>query len=311
MAHTVELVGRSRRKRKSNADYQYIGLLFIAPWILGFLFFQLFPLLSSLYYSMTNYDMIRKPVFTGLHNYIQAFSSDMKFQKSLLVTFAYVAISVPLKLMVALGIAMLLNMKTRFIAFFRTLYYLPSILGASVAVAVLWRFLFTKQGYINSLLALLGITGPDWIGDTRYALFTISLLTVWQFGSSMVLFLAGLKNVPPELYEAARIDGASRIRTFFKITFPMLSPIIFFNLVMQLIGGFQDFTPAMLITKGGPANATYLYGMLLYENAFSYFKMGYASALSWILFVIMIAITGILFRSSATWTHYEDGGRGA
>lgn len=292
-------------------NYQYVGLLFITPWILGFLIFQLFPLLSSLYYSLTDYNMMKRPSFIGVHNYIQAFTRDAKFQNSLAVTFYYAAISVPLKLMVALGIALLLNMKARFIAFFRTLYYLPSILGASVAVAVLWRFLFTKQGYINSLLALVGINGPDWIGDTHYALFTISLLTVWQFGSSMVLFLAGLKNIPPELYEAARMDGANRIRTFFKITFPMLSPIIFFNLVMQLINGFQDFTPAMLITKGGPANATYLYGMLLYENAFSYFKMGYASALSWILFVIMIAITAILFKSSGTWTHYEDGGRGA
>jgi oligogalacturonide transport system permease protein len=300
-----------KRKRENTKNYQYVGLLFVAPWILGFLFFQLYPLISSFYYSLTNFSMIRKPVFVGLDNYIRAFTSDAKFHKSLMVTFMYVAISVPLKLMVALGIAMLLNLKNKFITFFRTLYYLPSIMGASVAVAVLWRFLFTKEGYINNLLAVFGISGPDWIGDAHYALFTISLLTVWQFGSSMVLFLAGLKNVPPELYEAARIDGANKIRAFFKITIPMLSPIIFFNLVMQLIGGFQDFTPAMLITKGGPANATYLYGMLLYENAFSYFKMGYASALSWILFVIMIAITYFLFRSSEVWTHYEDGGRGA
>jgi oligogalacturonide transport system permease protein len=300
-----------KTKRKSSMNYQYVGLLYIGLWIVGFLFFQLFPLISSFYYSFTNYNMLKAPVFIGLNNYIRAFTSDAKFLKSLMVTFAYVAISVPLKLMVALGIAMLLNIKARFITFFRTLYYLPSIMGASVAVAVLWRFLFTKEGYINNFLAIFGITGQDWIGDAHYALFTISLLTVWQFGSSMVLFLAGLKNIPPELYEAARIDGAGRIRTFFKITFPLLSPIIFFNLVMQLINGFQDFTPAMLITKGGPANATYLYGMLLYENAFSYFKMGYASALSWILFAIMIAITGFLFKSSEAWTHYEDGGKGA
>jgi oligogalacturonide transport system permease protein len=309
MEHTVN--SPKKLKHKNSRNYQYVGLLFIMPWILGFLFFQLYPLLSSLFYSLTNYNMMKKPIFIGFANYIHAFSSDAKFQKSLMVTFMYVAISVPLKLMVALGIALMLNMKAKFIAFFRTLYYLPSIMGASVAVAVLWRFLFTKEGYINNLLSIFGIRGPDWIGDAHYALFTISLLTVWQFGSSMVLFLAGLKNVPPELYEAARIDGANRIRAFFKITLPMLSPIVFFNLVMQLIGGFQDFTPAMLITKGGPANATYLYGMLLYENAFSYFKMGYASALSWILFIIMIAITILLFKSSKVWTHYEDGGKGA
>ena len=305
------ILGPKRGKVKISKDYQYVGLIFISPWILGFLIFQLFPLISSLYYSLTSYNMMKAPAFVGMDNYVRAFTSDAKFQQSLGVTFLYVGISVPLKLMVALGIAMLLNMKTRFIAFFRTVYYLPSIMGASVAVAVLWRFLFTREGYVNNLLSIVGIAGPDWIGDMRTALFTISLLTVWQFGSSMVLFLAGLKNIPSELYEAARIDGANRIRTFFKITFPMLSPIVFFNLVMQLIGGFQDFTPAMLITKGGPANSTYLYGMLLYENAFKFYKMGYASALSWILFIIMIIITAFLFRSSDAWTHYEDGGRGA
>lgn len=297
------------KKRKNSENHQYVGLLYLSPWIIGFAIFQLFPLLSSLYYSFTDYNMMTEPSFVGLGNYIRAFSSDAKFKTSLGVTLLYVLISVPMKLAFALLVAMLLNIRTRFIGFFRTVYYLPSIMGASVAVALLWRFLFIKDGYINNLLASFGVTGPDWLGDERFALFTISLMTVWQFGSSMVLFLAGLKQIPPELYEAARMDGAGRIRMFFSVTFPMLSPVIFFNLVMQLVNGFQDFTGAMLVTHGGPANSTYLFGLLLYENAFTFFKMGYSSALSWILFVIMIIITGFLFKSSAAWTHYEDGGK--
>ena len=286
-----------------------MGFVYILPWIIGFLVFQLIPLASSLYYSFTDYNMLTEPVWVGLKNYTYAFTRDVKFQKSLLVTLQYVFISVPLKLMVALGIAMLLNFKLKFIGMFRTLYYLPSIMGGSVAVSVLWRFLFMKEGYINELLKFIGLSPVNWLGDSRYALMTISLLTVWQFGSSMVLFLAALKEVPESLYEAARIDGSGKVRMFFQITLPMISPIIFFNLVMQLINGFQDFTPAMLITKGGPANATYLYGMLLYENAFSFYKMGYASALSWILFILLIAITGFMFKSSNAWTYYGDGGK--
>ena len=261
-----------------------------------------------MWYSLTDYNLMRKiPRFVGFENYIRAFTGDMKFIKSLQVTLAYVLFSVPTKLIVALAIAMVLNIKVKFINFFRTVYYLPSIMGASVAVAVLWRFIFVKDGYLNAALKILGLKGLDWLGDSRFALITIGLLTVWQFGSSMVLFLAGLKQIPAELYEAARIDGAGRVWVFFSVTLPMLSPIIFFNLVMQLINGFQDFTAPMLVTHGGPANSTYLYGMLLYENAFLYFKMGYAAALSWILFIIMIALTAVLFKTSIKWTFYEDG----
>jgi len=260
-----------------------------------------------MWYSLTDFNLMRKtPHFIGIENYVRAFTGDVKFIKSLKVTIAYVLFSVPTKLVVALAIAMLLNIKIKFINFFRTVYYLPSIMGASVAVAVLWRFIFVKDGYLNAALKVIGIKGPDWLGDYRVALITIGLLTVWQFGSSMVLFLAGLKQIPSELYEAARIDGAGKVWVFFSVTLPMLSPIIFFNLVMQLIYGFQDFTAPMLVTHGGPANATYLYGLLLYENAFLYFKMGYAAALSWILFVIMIAVTAVLFRTSIKWTFYEN-----
>lgn len=295
-------------KKNAKKQYEYVGFLFIAPWIVGFLVFQLYPLISSFIYSFTNYSMMNKPSFVGLKNYIDILTVDPNFWQSLKVTLIYVIVSVPLKLIIALLIAMILNIKIKFVGFFRTLYYLPSIMGGSVAIAVLWRFLFMKDGFLNKLLATVHIQGTDWLGDTRFSLFTISLLTVWQFGSSMVLFLAGLKQIPEELYEAGRMDGATKVRMFFTITVPMLTPIVLFNIVIQMINAFQDFTAAFVITSGGPANSTYLYGIMLYQNAFQYFKMGYASALSWILFIIIIGITALIFKSSSSWAHYEDGG---
>lgn len=292
---------------KIDQKKQYIGLLYLAPWIIGFLVFQLYPFASSLYYSLTDYNLTSSPAFVGLKNYIQAFTNDEEFYNSLKVTFEYVFMSVPLKLAFALFVAMILNMKIKHVKFFRTAYYLPSILGGSVAVAILWRFLFLDDGLINKLLAYINIPPVGWLSNPDVALFTISLLTVWQFGSSMVLFLAGLKQIPQELYEAARVDGSSKIRMFFKITLPLLSPIVFFNLIMQMVNAFQDFTGAFVITNGGPMKATYLFAMKLYDECFLYFKMGYASALSWILFVIIMIFTLLTFKSSASWTHYEDG----
>lgn len=294
--------------KKVKKQYEYVGLLFIAPWIIGFLVFQLYPLVASFVYSFTDYNMLNTPSFVGFKNYIEVLTVDPNFWQSIKVTLIYVVVSVPFKLAVALFIAIILNVKIRFVGFFRTLYYLPSIMGGSVAIAVLWRFLFMKDGFINKLLAAVHLQGADWLGDTRFSLFTISLLTVWQFGSSMVLFLAGLKQIPEELYEAGRMDGASRVRMFFTITIPMLTPIVLFNIVIQMINAFQDFTAAFVITNGGPANSTYLYGIMLYQNAFQYFKMGYASALSWVLFLIIIGITALIFKSSSSWAHYEDGG---
>jgi oligogalacturonide transport system permease protein len=294
--------------KKAGDKYQYVGLLYILPWIVGFLIFQFYPLISSFIYSFTDYSMMNSPSFIGLKNYTDLLTTDPNFWQSLKVTLIYVVFSVPFKLAIALLIAMILNIKIRAVGFFRTLYYLPSIMGGSVAIAVLWRFLFMKDGFLNKLLSVIHIQGADWLGDTRFSLITISLLTVWQFGSSMVLFLAGLKQIPEELYEAGRMDGASKIRMFFTITIPMLTPIVLFNIVIQMINAFQDFTAAFVITNGGPANSTYLYGIMLYQNAFQYFKMGYASALSWILFVIIIVITALIFKSSSRWAHYEDGG---
>ncbi|THF77287.1 carbohydrate ABC transporter permease [Cohnella fermenti] len=304
---TTKLMSSSRSRKRSR---QYVGLLYISPWLIGFLVLTLFPFIMSFYYSFTDYSMIKAPAFVGLANYIDIFTKNPDFANSLKVTFLYVLMAVPGKLLFALLMALALNIGIRGIGVFRTIYYIPSILGGSIAVSVLWRFLFTREGLVNTLLGYVSLGPVDWLGSPKLALFTISLLPIWEFGSSMVLFLAGLKQVPKELYEAARVDGASRVRTFFRVTLPLLSPVILFNLIMQMINAFQQFTAAFVITGGGPVKSTNLYGLLMYENAFHYFKMGYASALSWILFIIIMAFTFVLFRTSDRWTHYEDGGDG-
>ena len=284
-----------------------VGLLYIMPWILGFLLLQLYPFVSSLVYSFTDYSMMKAPNWVGLGNYIRLFATDTEFKNSMKVTGLYALISVPAKLVFALLVAMILNTKIRGINFYRTVYYLPSILGGSVAVSALWKIMFMKNGIINSMIGVLGLGPVDWVGPGM-ALFTISLLQVWQFGSSMVLFLAALKNIPSELSVAAAVDGANRFHVFFKITLPMISPIIFFNLIMQSINALQNFTSAFVVTNGGPMQSTYVMGMKLYTDAFSYFQMGYASAQSWVLFAVILVLTALIFKSSDAWVYYEDGG---
>lgn len=296
-----------RRKTYKTRRYQLWGMAFISPWIIGFAVFQLFPLLDSLYYSFTNYNPMKGCRFVGLENYIKMFSRDNKVLPSMLTTLCYVLMSVPAKLLSALMVAVLLNRRMKGINLFRTIYYLPSIFGGSVAISILWRFLFKSDGVVNHILGILHITGPNWLGSPKTALLTVSLVSVWQFGSSMVLFLAGLQQIPAELYESARVDGATALRSFFRITLPFLSPVIFFNLLMQLINAFQEFTLPFVITNGGPAKATYLYSMMIYDNAFQYLNMGYASAQSWVLFLIMAAVTAVIFKSSSVWVFYKDG----
>ena len=264
------------------------GLIYISPWLIGFLALQLYPFLASLYYSFTDYAMVGTPNWVGLENFITIFKKDREIWHSLKITLIYVAIAVPLKLAFALFIAMLLNLRVKGIGIFRTVYYLPSILGGSVAIAVLWRFLFSGNGTINTMLSWFGIKPVGWLSNPRIALFTLSLLAVWQFGSSMVVFLSALKNVPAELYESARVDGAGSVRCFWSVTIPLITPTILFN--------------------GGPMKSTYLYILKVYDEAFKYYKMGYACALSWILFVIMITVTLVIFKSSNLWVFYNDGG---
>lgn len=294
------------RKKWRLKDYR--GLFYISPWILGFAFLQLYPFLASLFYSFTQYTVLGTPKFIGLKNYIRLFTIDPDFKKSILVTFQYTLISVPAKLLFALLIAMVLNMKLKGINLFRTVYYIPSILGGSVAVSALWRLMFMSDGILNKLLGLAGFPAVNWLGQAGTAMFTICLLQVWQFGSSMVLFLAALKQIPIDLLEAASIDGAGKATSFLNITLPMITPIIFFNLIMQSINALQNFTSAFVITNGGPLKSTYLIGMKLYTEGFSNFKMGYASAISWVLFVIILLFTLLIFKSSDAWVYYEDGG---
>lgn len=283
--------------------------MYASPFIIGFLAFQLYPFVLSFIYAFTDFSILKPMKYIGFDNFVTMFTNDDKFYTSLFVTLKYVFISVPAKLIFALAIAMLLNKKIKMIGLFRTGYYLPSILGGSVAISILWEMLFRSTGLVNSMLATVGIPAINWLGSPNMSLYTISLLAVWQFGSSMVLFLAGLKQIPSELYEAAKVDGAKRIRTFFNITLPLLTPIVLFNVIMQLINAFQEFTSAYVITQGGPLNSTYLYGLMLYKNAFEFSKMGYASAQSWVLFAIIFIITYVIFKTSSRWTYYEDGGK--
>ncbi len=244
----------------------------------------------------------------GLQNYIDLFTKDREFTKSLWVTIRFALMTVPGKLIMALAVALFLNRDIRGINAIRTVYYMPSLFGGSIAVAILWKLMFMDNGIINTMLGKLGIPLIQWWGNPKVALITISMLEIWQFGSSMVMFLAALKQVPASLYEAAAIDGAGKIKSFFSITLPQITPIIFFNMINQTIGALQNFTSAFVITKGGPLKATYVLGMKLYNEGFAYFKMGYACSISWVMFTIILIVTLLLFRSSSAWVYYEDAG---
>lgn len=288
-----------------------VGYVFTAPFIIGFLIFTLYPILSSLYYSFTEYNLMEAPRWIGFDNYEKIFTEDDKIWKSFQVTFTYVFASVPLRLGFALIVAMLLNKAARGIGVYRSAYYLPSLIGGSVAVSIMWTQIFGDKGLLNSFLGVIGIhTDTSWIGSPGTALWTLIALSVWQFGSSMLIFLAGLKNIPASLYEAASVDGANAFYKFFKITLPLLSPIILFNLIMQTISAFMTFTPAYIISRGegGPLDNTLLYSLYLYRRAFVFFEMGYASAMAWIMLIIIGVITFAIFKSANYWVHYESKG---
>lgn len=283
------------------------GYTFLLPWLIGFICLAVGPIISSLYLSFTDYDAVQVPAWIGLENY-EFMLHDRRFWKALQVTFTFVLISVPAKLIFALAVAMILDKGVRAIGWYRALYYLPSILGGSIAVAVLWRQLFETNGVINTLLSGVGIDGPNWLSDPRYSLTTIIVLAVWQFGSPMLIFLAGLRAIPQELYEAAEIDAAGKVRRFFAITLPLLAPVIFFNLVLQMIEAFKSFSGAFVISggKGAPLDSLLFFTVYLYNEAFSYFRMGYASALAWVLLLIIALFTAVAFWTSKYWVHYEN-----
>ncbi|WP_366247306.1 sugar ABC transporter permease [Terribacillus aidingensis] len=287
------------------------GYLFIGPFIIGFLAFTIVPMLASLYFSFTEYGLFDAPKWIGFENYIKMFTEDPRYINSLKVTIIYVFAGVPLRLAFALLVAMLLNVGSRAVGWYRTLYYLPSLIGGSVAVAIMWRNIFGDDGIVNLALKSMGIDSIRWFGEPTAALWMLIFLSIWQFGSSMLIFLAGLKSIPASFYEAASVDGANFFQKFFRITLPMLSPVLLFNIIMQTISAFMTFVPAFIISKGtgGPLDGTLLYSLYLFKQGFEYFNMGYASAMAWVMLLIVAILTGIIFLTSKYWVHYESEGK--
>lgn len=297
-----------RRTLSRTASRNLYGYLFLAPWLVGFLLLTAGPLVGSLYYSFTDFNLLTTPNWVGLQNYEQMLTNDDRYYQSLRVTFTYVLVSVPLSLVFALLIAVILNNNLRWMALYRSVYYLPSLLGGSVAIAILWRQVFGAEGIVNRVLGAFGIEGPSWISSPDYALDTLIVLNVWQFGAAMIIFLAGLRQIPQDLYDAASVDGAGRWNKFLRITLPLLTPLVFFNLVLGIISAFKAFTPAYIVSggSGGPVDSTLFYSLYLYQKAFTSFEMGYASAMAWILLLIIAFFTAMTFVTSKYWVHYGD-----
>jgi multiple sugar transport system permease protein len=300
------MAGYYSGKRQLREDAA--GYLFISPWLIGFFAFSVIPILMSLYFSFTDYDILGSPVFSGLANF-KRMAADARFWKSLGVTFSYAFISVPSRLIFAFFVAALFKRSARMIRVYQAAFYLPSLVGGSIAVAVIWRRMFAADGVVNLFLQALGINSSmSWIGSAGTALWVIIILAVWQFGSSMLIFLAGLRQIPKTYYEAASIDGAGWISQFLHITLPQMTPIIFFNLIMQLINGFTVFSQAFIISggRGEPQDSTLVYALYLYLRAFAYNEMGYGSALAWVLVLIIAVFTGLIFKTSDRWVYYES-----
>ena len=292
--------------KKALSKESTAGIIFTLPFTIGFLLFMIVPMGISLYYSFCKYDILSPPVFTGLDNFVTMFQ-DETFYKAIGVTFYFALVSVPLRLVFALIVAMLLLKNSKMSGFYRAAYYLPSIIGGSVAVAILWKRMFATDGVVNRLLGAVGIeTTFAWLGNTKTAIWVLILLAVWQFGSSMLIFLSALKQISKELYEAAEVDGANGIQKFFRITLPLLTPTIFFNLVMQMINGFLAFTQSYIITQGKPMNSTLFYTVYMYQQSFEFYNTGYGAALAWVMLAIIGAITLLLFATKKFWV-YEEG----
>jgi len=303
----IPIAGRARPRPMSPLTLRNLrnGLLFISPWLVGLAVFTVYPILASLYFSFTQYDVVSSPRFIGLDNYVEAFTNDPLFYKAVGNTLSYALLALPLNMLVAVGVSLLLNMQVRGLALFRTVFFLPSIVP-DIAAALLWGWLLNPQfGLVNALLKSVGLPALGWLADPTWAKPALVLIGLWGFGGSMVIYLAALQDIPQHLYEAAEIDGAGTWAKTRHVTLPMLTPTIFFNLVLGLIGTFQYFTTAFVLTNGGPAGATTFYALLIYNNAFRYFKMGYASALSWLLFAFIFGLTWVIFKTSGRWVYYE------
>ena len=295
--------------KKSSVQTRHnnlVGYLFILPFLIGLFAFTVYPFIYSLYLSFTDYDVVSKSNWIGFQNYVQMFTADEKFWISFKVTCKLALIQVPLKLIFSLLVAVLLARTTRMTGIYRAAFYLPSLLGGSVAVAMTWKQLWGNDGVFNKILSSVGLPTVNWLSNTKTALYVLLLLGVWQFGSQMLIFLAGIKDIPKSLHEAAIVDGAGPVKRFFKITLPMLTPCIFFNLINGIIGSMQSFNSAFLISGGAPLNSTLYYGLYQYQQAFTYKHMGYASAMAWFLMLVIVLMTALVFRSSAGWVYYQD-----
>jgi multiple sugar transport system permease protein len=306
MAVNLRAIVPRRRRQGALARRETIAFyLCISPWLLGFLLFVLGPMVASLFLSFTRWDLLSPAKFIGLRNYQKMFTRDPLFWQSLKVTTIYTSVYVPVELVGGLVLALIMNQKLRFISVFRTIYYLPSVLPG-VAFVVLWMWILHPDvGLINTLLSYVGLQGPRWLADPDWALASLLLMSLWGLGRSMVIYLASLQGIPQEYYEAAAMDGAGAWQSFWKITLPMLTPTIFFNLILSIISTFQTFTSAFVATDGGPLDATLFYVLYLFRQAFQYFNMGYASALAWVLFVVIFVFTLLIVRSSGRWVYYE------
>ena len=296
-------MNKSSKSLAQTLNQEHVaGLVCTSPFIIGLFAFLLIPMGMSLYYSLCNYSVLSTPTFAGFKNYVNAFTADPLFWTSMKVTFFFALVSVPLRLVFALIVALLLQKTSKANAFYRAAYYLPSIIGGSVAVSILWKRMFATDGVINQILG----TNYPFLGNTSTAIWTLILLSIWQFGSSMLIFLSALKQIPASLYEAAEIDGANKVRTFFKITLPLLTPTIFFNLVMQMINGFLAFTQCYIITQGKPMNSTLFYTVYMYQQSCEFYNTGYGAALAWSMLMVIGTITAILFATKKFWV-YEGG----
>ena len=291
----------NKRQRRNNIW----GFLFAAPFIIGFCLFRIIPFFHSLYLSFTDYSILAKPNWVGLRNYIKMFTDDQIFWMAFGITWKYSLVNVPSMLIISLLVAVLLSRKTKLTGMYRLAFYIPSLLGGSVAVAMTWKILWNSKGTVNQILQKMGLPTVEWLHNPRIAIYMLVLLSVWQFGSQMLIFLAGIKDVPVTLHEAAIMDGASPAKRFFFVTLPMITPTIFFNLVNGIIGSLQSFNSAFLVTAGGPLNSTLFYGLHQYRNAFEYLKMGYASAMAWFMMVVIVALTALVFRSQSAWVYYQ------
>jgi multiple sugar transport system permease protein len=298
--------GPTPGRRKANRRENVAGYSFLLPWMIGFLGLTLGPMIYSLYLSFTKYNLFSDPQFVGFDNYVRMFTQDPQFMQSVEITLIYVLVGTPVKLAAALGVAMLLNYRNKGSGFFRSSFYAPSLIGASVSVAIVWRAMFSSGGPVDSSLSIFGINIGGWVGNISLVLPMRILLAVWQFGAPMVIFLAGLKQIPQELYEAASVDGAGPVRKFKSVTLPMLSSVIFFNLLLETINAFQVFSSAFIISNGsgGPAGMTNFYTLYLYKRGFADGQMGYAAAMAWVLLIVVAIIAFVLFRTSNRWVHY-------